>query len=485
MAYYVSVALKFRSSGARAEGRPPAGGTPPIRQGRRAVLRAGFAVVLGLLVFSTVEAYRIQSTVTEQHLEIYRDYINHDEALSRLRRHVLLGSTHVRDFFLSTQPDRAAALRGQLDELKADTRRGLEQLEESASSSHRRTPRSIVEEYWRILDPVPETMENLSASAAYDFIQREIVPRRSAAYTALRQLTEFYQDDLQKQELEFAQGRQAAVRLLVVMLLVCVVVGIAVAWWSMRYAENLERQTVRQYDEVAHAKQELQQLSARLIDVQEEERRRLSRGMHDEIGQTLTALRIEISHALSKAEVPEVRERLERARALAERTVQSVRDISVVLRPALLDDLGLVPALQWQAEDFARRSGIVCDFLEEEVQELLPDSVKTCAYRVVQEALNNCEKHAAASRVHLAIRQRPGMLSVEVADDGRGFELDAKGMPLHSDGIGLVGMRERAARLGGALVIESSPGRGTRVLLEIPLAEIAVQLQSASAGGEV
>ena len=96
--------LKFGSAGAEApERQAGAHATPPIRQGRRAVLRAGFAVVIALLVFSTVEAYRIQSTVTEQHLDIYRDYVTHDEALSRLRRNVLLGSTHVRDFFLSTQ----------------------------------------------------------------------------------------------------------------------------------------------------------------------------------------------------------------------------------------------------------------------------------------------------------------------------------------------------------------------------------------------
>ena len=143
------------------------------------------------------------------------------------------------------------------------------------------------------------------------------------------------------------------------------------------------------------------------------------------------------------------RERLQRARELAERTVQTVRNISVLLRPALLDDLGLVPALQFQLEDFLRRSGIACEFVEQDVADQLPDHVKTCVYRVVQEALHNCEKHSGAKKVRVVVRQLPDCLVAEIEDDGRGFALNEQRMPSKNTGLGLLGNpRARRHRRG-------------------------------------
>jgi signal transduction histidine kinase len=242
-----------------------------------------------------------------------------------------------------------------------------------------------------------------------------------------------------------------------------------VSWFTVRHAERLEAQTARQYQEVTLAKHELERLSARLLEIEEEGRRSLSRELHDEIGQTLTALRIEIAHALKQADGQQMKDELEHARALAERSVQTVRNICLLLRPALLDDLGLIPALQWQLQEFSHRSGIACKFSESGVEPHLPDSVKTCIYRMVQEALHNCEKHAAAANILVSLRQEPGWLTLEVVDDGRGFAFDAKGLPGRGSGLGIVGMRERAAMVGGKLSIESSPGKGTRLAATIPL----------------
>ena len=143
------------------------------------------------------------------------------------------------------------------------------------------------------------------------------------------------------------------------------------------------------------------------------------------------------------------RVRLERARALAERTVQTIRNMSVLLRPALLDDLGLVPALQFQLEDFLRRSGITCEFVEANVADDLPDAVKTCVYRVVQEALHNAEKHSGAKVVKVSVRQYPTVWPAEIEDNGCGFAVDKQGRPSRRSGLGLFGMRERAAIAGG------------------------------------
>jgi len=169
--------------------------------------------------------------------------------------------------------------------------------------------------------------------------------------------------------------------------------------------------------------------------------------------------------------LPEIREHLARARDLAERTLRTVRNITLLLRPSLLDDLGLGPALQWQGEDFRRRTGVACDVTEVGLQDDLPDAVKTCVYRVTQEALHNCEKHAGASRVGVRVVQDSGRLTVEVRDDGIGFEQTPDAKALATLHFGVLGMKERAASLGGKLTLESAPGNGTSVLLEIPLTD--------------
>jgi signal transduction histidine kinase len=256
------------------------------------------------------------------------------------------------------------------------------------------------------------------------------------------------------------------------MLVLGVVLSALVARLSLRHAENLERQAESQYAAVKQTKGELQQLSARLLEIEEEGKRKLSRELHDEIGQTLALLQIEISRAqaLSDVRSAELRNSLGRARELAERTVQSIRNTALLLRPALLDDLGLVPALQFLLEDFLRRSHISTEFAEDGVVDEFPDAVKTGVYRVLQETLHNCEKHSAATRVRVSVRQLPGLLLLEVEDNGRGFSLNEQRMPLKTSGLGLLGIRERATNLGGNLVIDSTPGQGTRIALRIPLA---------------
>jgi signal transduction histidine kinase len=206
------------------------------------------------------------------------------------------------------------------------------------------------------------------------------------------------------------------------------------------------------------------------MEIQEEERTRLSRELHDEIVQNLAVLKIDITEALARVQAvdsrdPAMKEALVRAKELADRTVATVRNISLLLRPSLLDDLGLGPALQWHTDDFTRRTKVPCKYIEEGLQETLPDAVNTCVYRVVQEALRNCEKHSGASSVSVHVRQTDAGLVVEVRDDGVGFSKQKRSLA----SLGVLGMRERAAALGGELTISSSAGNGTSVRLRLPL----------------
>jgi signal transduction histidine kinase len=440
--------------------------------GKRSVLRTGYAVVIGVLVLSAVEAYRTQVNVSQQHQEIYRRYVDQEEQVNTLRRNLWQAGNYVRDFFIRTTPEQARILRSQLDALQAEDALALEYL------AHKSSPRLVspdmrksLNEFWMVLKPVPVTMLRASHEQQYDFIQREIVPRRGELYSALLGLSAADKQRLQDDDKEFAESRRQAAEHLLLMLGLSVLLCLMVALFSLHHAENLERQADRNYAEVEQTKRELQQLSARLLEIEEEGRRRLSRELHDEIGQTLALLQIQITNAQAglQGQPAALREQLERARSLAERTVQTIRNISLLLRPALLDDLGLVPALQFQLEDFLRRSGIACEFVEENVADHLPDTAKTCIYRVVQEALHNCEKHSGATRVRVTVRQLPNVLAVEVEDNGRGFQLNEKGMPSQTKGLGLLGSRERAIIAKGSLSIDSAPGKGTRIALRIPL----------------
>jgi signal transduction histidine kinase len=446
--------------------------------GRRSVLRVGYAAVIGVLILSALEAYYIQITVSQRQADIFRHYVEEEQGLTVLRRNLWLEGIYVRDFFIRTTPAQAKVLAGQLDDLENENRRVFGQLAR-ISPQQAEFPKlnRKLSEFTALLKEVSSTMLHTSNDAQYDFIQREVVPRRGELYQALIALSGADQQRLQDDENRFSDSRHEGGQRLLLMLGLSVLLSVLVAAVSIRHSDNLADTAEKHYAEVEQARGELQRLSARLLEVEEEGRRQLARELHDEIGQSLALLQIEIARAqsaVSSAQTAGLPERLERARALAMETVQTIRNISVLLRPALLDDLGLAPALQFQVEHFLRRSGIACEYVEENVSDQLPDAVKTCVYRVVQEALHNCEKHSGASRVRVAVRQYPGLLQVEVNDDGRGFALNEKGMPSKTTGLGLLGIRERTVIVRGALEIDSAPGRGTRLSLRIPIPDVRV-----------
>jgi signal transduction histidine kinase len=158
----------------------------------------------------------------------------------------------------------------------------------------------------------------------------------------------------------------------------------------------------------------------------------------------------------------EVRPRLESIRAVAEKGINEIRNMALLLRPSMLDDFGLVPALDWQARETAKRTGMHVQ-LNSELTDELPEEHKTCIYRVVQEALNNCARHAQASTVQVEVRRETAGILLSVLDDGSGFDTGR----VH--GLGLRGMEERVRHLGGTFEIDSHPGRGTKVQIVLPL----------------
>jgi signal transduction histidine kinase len=201
----------------------------------------------------------------------------------------------------------------------------------------------------------------------------------------------------------------------------------------------------------------------RVVEAQELERRRLARELHDQTGQELTSV------LLGLKAVEEAKSDAERAEALAAireqvvETLHDVRRLAVELRPKALDDFGLVPALERLRDTFAEQTGMRVD-LESQIRERLPADVETALYRIVQESLTNIVKHAQARAISIVLAQSGGSVTAVIEDDGRGFTPDSDG-----EGLGLLGMGERLALLGGKLKVESSPGAGTTIVAEVPL----------------
>lgn len=232
-------------------------------------------------------------------------------------------------------------------------------------------------------------------------------------------------------------------------------VGLILAAISIRRIRRLELEAEKRFAEVEEARRELRKLSERLVNAQEDERRSLSRELHDEVGQSMSAMLVELGRLESiPSDHPDYRCRLARVRSMAEANVGTVRNMALLLRPSMLDDLGLVPALNRQAREVTRRTGLKVKMIAGEIAEDLPEADRTCVYRVVQEALNNCAKHSQAAQVRVVISQDSSGLSVSVQDDGIGFD------PRRQKGMGVLGMEERVERLGGVLGLESQPGHG-------------------------
>jgi signal transduction histidine kinase len=220
----------------------------------------------------------------------------------------------------------------------------------------------------------------------------------------------------------------------------------------------------RLFEQVSAGQERLAVLSRRLMEVQESERRHLARELHDEIGQYLTGMGL-IVDQLNRRPLNGVGAPLGEVHKLIQDLIVRVRDLSLDLRPAMLDDIGLLAALLWLFGRLSRQTNIEIDFQHSGLDRRFPQPVETAAYRIVQEALTNVVRHAGVSKAHVQVSADHRLLSVMIADEGKGFDPDAV-LGAGATG-GLLGMRERASVAGGRLSVESGVGTGTRVRAEL------------------
>lgn len=225
--------------------------------------------------------------------------------------------------------------------------------------------------------------------------------------------------------------------------------------------------------ELSEAKQRLQELSARLIHAQEQERRHVARELHDDTGQALTAIRMNLMEVLRGGDAGA---RMQDSVAIVDRAIAHIRGMALRLRPTMLDDLGLVDALEWALDEQARASGWRTGFDAGDCCPVLPPEVETACFRIVQESLTNAARHAQASHVKVRLRVLGERLELRIEDDGVGFDPQRYRSPQErTKHFGLVSMTERAHLVGGTLDVDAAPGRGTciRVLVPIPVPDAA------------
>jgi len=226
-------------------------------------------------------------------------------------------------------------------------------------------------------------------------------------------------------------------------------------------------ENARLFDQVRAGRERLQALSRRLVEVQEAERRHIARELHDEIGQVLTGLKLTLETSM-RLRADALKTRLGEAQRLVNDLITQVREMSLELRPAMLDDLGLLAALLWHFERFTAQSRVRVTFKHSELEgRRFASEVETTAYRIVQEALTNIARHAGVSEVTVHLSASQDLLSLQIKDQGTGFDPEVS--LASGTSTGLAGMRERAELLGGHLTVESAPGAGTRVTVELPL----------------
>jgi signal transduction histidine kinase len=374
----------------------------------------------------------------------------------------------VRDYLLDPSPHNAPMHRQQLLEIRSSLQQRVEQLSgnmQEWSSPGLERLQDEVQAYWDSLDPIFDWTQEEKAQRGWLFLRKKVFPRRQAVVELAREVSRLNRENLLRERERIANSQRTLRAFLLRMMGFALVFGTIVALLTTYRVAILESRDDKQRKQIQETENNLRRLSRRLVQTQETERKSLSRELHDEVGQTMTALGIEIGNLdkLKDTDAKKFSEHVEEAKQLNVKAMRALRDLAMGLRPSMLDDLGLGPALQWQGREFSRHTGVPATVQVDGLLENLSEAQRTCIYRVVQEALTNCARHAKAKNVHVLLHAEDGRTVVTIQDDGVGFNQSGT-----SGGLGVLGMAERTESLEGRFILKSQPGKGTMVRIEIP-----------------
>ncbi len=434
----------------------------------RLALFIGFGGLLAITALAGIDTLRVLGQIQTNEEQIRQEFLFRNHVLNNIRSDLYLSGTYVRDYLLEPDFERAESYRSTLQKVRTEMDSALQSYESKLDPEQSKDYAALKIElarYWEILEPVLQLNNAERQQKGYAFLRDEVFPRRMAMLDIANRI-----DSINERQLSQGNERDAALlssfqNRLTITLLLTILLGIGMAAFSGWKILRLEDSAHAQYKQVVEARSQLENLSARLVQAQETERRSLARELHDEVGQALSAVLIELrnlSTGLRTASEQQLSKHLETIKDLVENTIRTVRNMSLLLRPSMLDDLGLIPALKWQAREVSRQTCMDVTVSTDLVSDNLPDEYKTCIYRVVQEALHNCSAHSNATAVRIKVQQELKALTLSIRDNGQGFDVQ------HSKGLGLLGVEERVAHLGGKCEIRSEPSSGTVLAIELP-----------------
>jgi signal transduction histidine kinase len=430
----------------------------------RARLWPAIAVSFGaLLLFSTLFAWLVSreaSSIQEHTQAAHAIFQKADDAISDIQANINRGALVEESAF--NDRDLAGA-RKKIDALQLATQANCVTLINLIGATQSRQILALqqgLDEYWRSIQHSLGTSETQDGKQIL-FKELENQPERVLRIAG--RIDALNQASFAREEQEISSQQTALRQFAIAATLLLLLLECAIAIISTAYMYRLDKVSETERKRAENAEQELRRLSNQLLRVQEEERKTISRELHDEVGQILTGLRMELGTLSHYEPDDEFRQRLESVKHLAEEALRSVRNLALLVRPSMLDDLGLGPALHWQAKEFSRRCGIPVSVEIEGNLDQLPEPLRLCVYRAIQEAMTNCGKHADATRINVVVKQDADRLIASVRDDGRGFDSQVT-----TRGLGLMGMGERVRALQGSMSVASEPGAGTVISLELP-----------------
>jgi signal transduction histidine kinase len=430
-------------------------------------LAAIFGILLTLIVFTSAAVYQKTNELKDRYVHAQGEYRKAAALLVDVRRDIYESMFAVQNYLL----DPADESRGRALEDVAKTRNStnahLKELQthfEARASGQLQALVSKLDQHWLI------SVEALNSVSAREPAWRRLSEGTAALADALQITRDM--DDLNVEELRLQDGlaqqrSDSFFEFLFWTTCATFGLGLVVSIASLAGIRRNEQESQAQTRKAQAAEAGLRQLSQQLLRAQEEERKNISRELHDEVGQLLTGLRIELGNLQrSLSENGAFASRIEEAKGLAEQSLRSIRNMAMLLRPSMLDDQGFAPSIKWQAKEFSRRFDIPVSVEIEGEVDRLPSGHGVCLYRVIQEVLTNSAKHANARNIKISVNAQADSVFASVEDDGAGFQVPAQEQ---SGGIGLLGIAERIRELQGTLKISSELGRGTRIEVELPI----------------
>jgi signal transduction histidine kinase len=449
----------------------------------KAALILGFSITLGVWLITGIQFARRLADAQRQSSDVAAKYVEAQELLASVRAETLNAGVQVRDALLDTEDASRAVHQGALEDTFTAVDRALSNyvpmLDAVTELEGLDTLRRELADFRAAMRQLIAAERHATTAQVSTVLNREVVPRRNRILAATEALQATNRSAFIRRETDVASEHGLAERQTWQRLGWTLLTGLGIAVIATIYASRLERRLVSQLAIDAENTRALQSLSTKLITAQEEERRHIARELHDEVGQVLSALKMELvvaQRTIDASGGPATL--LESAQAIASEGLHSVRDMSHLLHPSQLDDLGLAAALDWYTRDFSKRFGVKTEFRQDNLAKRLPAYTEIAAYRIVQEALTNVVKHAEARSCVVTLRREADVLEVSVEDDGAGFDAASLNASGGRRGLGLIGIRERALQLNGSVTVTSAVGHGTRVKCTLPVADTRVTVDA-------